>query len=68
MNNILNMLNSLMSNPLSILSQRGFNLPQNLNNPQEIVQHLLNTGQISQAQVNNAMQMRDNPMFRNLFK
>lgn len=62
------MLNSLMSNPLSILSQRGFNLPQNLNNPQEIVQHLLNTGQISQAQVNNAMQMRDNPMFRNLFK
>lgn len=67
MNNILNMLSQLQSNPMKILSQR-FNLPQNMNNPQEIIQHLLNSGQISQDQVNQAMQMRNNPMFKNLFK
>lgn len=67
-NDILGMLNSLMSNPLSLLSQRGFNLPQNMKDPQAIVQHLLNSGQINQDQVNQAMQMRNNPMFKNLFK
>lgn len=67
-NNILGMLNSLMNNPLSLLTQRGFNLPQNLNDPQQIVQHLLNTGQINQETVNQAMQMRNNPMFKGLFK
>ena len=67
-NNILGMLNSLMNNPLSLLTQRGFNLPQNLNDPQQIVQHLLNTGQIKQETVNQAMQMRNNPMFKNLFR
>lgn len=67
-NNILGMLNSLMNNPLSLLSQRGFNLPQNLNDPQAIVQHLLNTGQINQNQVNQAMEMRNNPMFKGLLK
>ncbi len=68
MNNIFGMLNGLMSNPMQILNQRGFNLPQNLNDPQQIVQHLLNSGQITQDQVNQAMQMRNNPMFRGLFK
>lgn len=55
---MMQMLNQIKQNPMQILSKR-FNLPQNLpNNPQEIIQHLLNTGQISQSQVNNAMQMR----------
>lgn len=57
-NQMMNMLNQLRQNPMQMLSKR-FNLPQNLpNNPQEIIQHLLNTGQISQGQVNNAMQMK----------
>lgn len=67
MNNVLGMLNTLMSDPMQILEQRGFNLPKNMNDPQAIVQHLLNSGQISQDQVNQAMQMRDNPMFAGLF-
>lgn len=54
-------------NPLAILSRR-FNIPQNLNNPQEIVQHLLNSGQVSQAQVNQAMQMKNDPSVRHLFR
>ncbi|MBO6093720.1 MAG: hypothetical protein J6P40_08885 [Oscillospiraceae bacterium] len=45
-------------NPMQMLQQR-FNIPQNVNlsNPNDIIQHLLNTGQVTQEQVNNAMQM-----------
>jgi len=66
-NNIFNILSQLKANPIQMLSRR-FNIPQNMNNPQEIIQHLLNSGQVSQDQVNQAMQMRNNPMFKNLFK
>lgn len=64
--NIVEMANQFKQNPLAMLSQR-YNIPQGMNNPNEIIQHLLNTGQVSQAQVNNAMQMRNNPMFKGLF-
>lgn len=65
MNNMLNIFSQFMQNPMGLLSQR-FNLPQNINDPQAIIQHLLNSGQITQDQVNQAMQMRNNPMFKNL--
>lgn len=65
--NIMEMANQFRQNPMAMLSQR-YNIPQNLNNPNEIIQYLLNTGQVSQSQVNNAMQMRNNPMFRDLLK
>lgn len=55
--NFMQMLQQLRQNPMQMLSQR-FNVPQNIQNPQDIIQHLLNTGQISQDQVNQAMQMR----------
>lgn len=67
MMNVFTLYNQLRSNPMQILRQK-YNLPQNLNNPQDIIQHLLNTGQITQDQVNNAMSMKDNPMFSGLFK
>lgn len=67
-NNIFGLLNALTQNPLQFLAQRGLNIPTNLNDPQAIIQHLLNTGQISQDQVNNAQQMKNNPIFRGLFK
>lgn len=67
MNNLFNMLTNLKSNPMQILMQNGFNIPQNMNDPRAIVQHFLNSGQITQEQVNQAMQMRDNPMFKGLF-
>lgn len=66
MNNLIQMVNQFKQNPMVMLSQK-YNIPQNLNDPNEIIQHLLNTGQVSQAQVNQAMQMRNNPMFRDLF-
>ena len=62
-NNMLSMLAQLKSNPMQMLSQR-FRLPANMpNNPQQIIQHLLNTGQVTQSQVDNAMQMK-NQFFR----
>lgn len=48
-----------MQNPMAMLS-KNFNIPQNMNNPQDIIQHLLNSGQVSQEQVNNAMNMKNN--------
>ena len=54
-------------NPLAALSQR-FNIPQGLNDPNQILQHLLNTNQVTQGQVNRAMQMQNDPQFRELLK
>lgn len=65
---MMNILNNLTQNPTQILSQFGLNIPNNINNPQDIIQHLLNTGQINQNQVNQARQMQNNPMFKNLLK
>lgn len=68
-NNIMGMAQKFMSNPAQALLESKLNVPQEMmNNPQQIVQHLLNTGQISQQQVNNAMQMSKNPMFAGFFK
>ena len=68
-NNIFNMLQGLMQNPIQTLMSANLNIPGNIaNNPQAIVQHLLSTGQISQDQVNQAMQARNNPMFKGLFR
>ena len=70
MNNLIQIMqvyNQFKSNPMAMLSQR-YNIPQNLNDPNAIIQHLLNTGQVSQAQVNQAMQMRNDPNFRNMFR
>lgn len=65
--NILNLFNNLMQNPVQALLSANLNIPPNIaNNPQAIVQHLLSSGQISQNQVNEAMQARNNPMFQGL--
>lgn len=54
------MLSQLRSNPVALFQRAGFNIPANLNNPQAIIQHLMNSGQISQQQVNNAQAMAKN--------
>ena len=61
------MYQQMRQNPMQLLSQR-FNIPQNINtqDPNSIIQHLLNTGQVTQQQVNNAMNMRNNPMIQQL--
>ncbi len=66
-NNIVGMLNQFKQNPMAMLSRR-FNIPQNMNDPNQILQHLLNTNQVSQAQVNRVMQMRNDPQIQQLLK
>lgn len=63
MKDMMQMYNQLKQNPMQLLSRR-FNIPQNMDmsDPNNIIQHLLNTGQVSQQQVNNVMQMKN--MFR----
>ena len=56
MNEIMNMYQQIKANPVQFLSKR-FNIPQNMNDPNAIIQHLLNSGQVTQDQVNQAMQM-----------
>lgn len=55
--NPLAMLSQLRSNPLGVLRQLGYNVPQNVNGPGAIIQHLMNSGQITQAQYEQARQM-----------
>lgn len=48
------LLSQLQSNPLGVLRKAGFNVPDNVSNPQAIIQYLMNSGQISQQQLTNA--------------
>lgn len=67
-NNMMSLYQRMRSNPAQMLSQR-FNFPQNMNmnDPGAILQYLLNSGQVSQAQVNNVMEMRNNPVIQKMF-
>ena len=51
------MVNQFKANPMQMLLQRRLNVPQNIvNDPNAILNHLLQTGQVSQEQVNRAYQ------------
>lgn len=39
----------LRANPASFLRARGLNIPDGINNPSQIVQHLLQSGQVPQS-------------------
>ena len=58
-NQMMGMLQQLKNNPLQFLMQRRMNIPQgmSMNDPQAIINHLINTGQVSQQQLNAAYQM-----------
>ncbi len=64
---LMSMYQQMRSNPMQVLSRR-FNIPQDVDvkDPNAILQHLLNSGQVSQAQVNNVMNMRSNPIVQML--
>jgi hypothetical protein len=65
--NLMQMYQQLRSNPMQILAKR-FNLPQNMSmsNPNSIIEYLMNTGQVSQQQINSLMGMQNNPMIQQL--
>lgn len=55
--NPMQMLQQLRQNPVQMLRQAGLNVPDNLSNPNDIIQHLMNSGQVSQDAYNRARQM-----------
>lgn len=61
------MIAQFFKNPMAMLTQQ-YNIPQDMNNPDDILQHLLNSGQVTQAQVNQAMSMRNNPAIQMLMR
>lgn len=46
--NMMQMVQQLKANPIQFLQRAGYNVPSNLNDPNAIIQHLMNSGQISQ--------------------
>ena len=55
---VFQMLNQIKTNPMGILSQR-FNIPNevNVNDPNEIFNHLLSSGQVQQSQIDSIKNM-----------
>ena len=66
-NNFLTTLNQFKQNPMAMLS-RKYNIPHDMNDPNQILQHLLNSGQVTQEQVNRVMQMKNDPQFQKLIQ
>ena len=56
-NNIMGMLSQLKQNPMAMLNRAGYNVPGNISSPQQIVQHLVQSGQVNQQQLDYAQQM-----------
>lgn len=55
--NPMQMLQQLRSNPVSMLKQAGYNIPDGMNNPQQMVNYLLQSGQVPQSRYQQALQM-----------
>lgn len=60
-----------MQNPLQYMMQRKLQLPQNIQDPNEAIQYLMNTGKMSQQDYNQlrqmATQLQNNPQFMQMF-
>ena len=51
------LLQQIQQNPASVLRRGGLTIPDGMNDPQQIVNHLLQSGQISNKKLQLAMQM-----------
>lgn len=50
-------LQELRQNPASVLSQAGYTIPEGMNNPQQIIGHLLQSGQVNNSRLAMVQQM-----------
>ena len=55
--NIMQMLPQIKQNPLAVLQRVGLNVPANMNNPNDILNHLIQSGQVNQSQLDYAQKM-----------
>ena len=51
------LMNEFRSNPIGILQNLGYKIPEGMNDPQQIVNHLLSSGQVMPAQMQRIQQM-----------
>ena len=63
MMNMMQMLMQARQNPMAVIA-KSFQIPQGVQDPHEIVQHLLDSGQISQEQLNKTVRMSKEPQFK----
>lgn len=49
------LLAELKAHPAAMLQRFGFTLPDGISDPQQIIQHLMQSGQITQSRVNQIM-------------
>ena len=54
--NPMQFLQRLQQNPAQFLKELGLDIPANMGDPNAIIQHLMNSGQVSQQQYNAARQ------------
>lgn len=54
--NPMQMLQQLQQNPAQMLQRAGLNVPGNLSDPNQIIQHLMNSGQVTQQRYEQARQ------------
>lgn len=54
--NLMQMVQQIRSNPMQFIQRAGFRVPQNMTDPNAIIQHLMQTGQISQQRYNQVFQ------------
>lgn len=55
--NPMQQMQSLRADPAAFLKQRGLNIPAGMTNPQQIVQHLMQSGQVGGQKFQQAMRM-----------
>jgi hypothetical protein len=55
--NPMQVLLQMRQDPSKFLSARGLNIPQGMNDPNEIINHLIQSGQVSQDRYNQVMQL-----------
>lgn len=55
--NPMQMMSQLRSDPGGVLRQAGYSIPDGMRSPQEIVNHLLSSGQITNSRLSMAQQM-----------
>ena len=71
--NMLGQFQQFMGNPMGYVMQKNMGIPQEyMNNPDEAIQYLMNTGKLTQQQYNElnktAKQIQNNPMFKQFIK
>lgn len=55
--NPLQMLQQIKSNPAAVLQRAGLNVPAGMTNPQQIINHLLQSGQVQNSRLQMAQQI-----------